>query len=66
MQVKASENSRITEEILEEARNGPNGPLWYQQEYECQFVADEFCLFDDDRINKAISDDFEAIDAENY
>jgi len=64
--VKASENPRITEAILEEARNGPNGPLLYAQEYECEFVADEFCLFDDERINKALSDDFEQIHGEDY
>jgi hypothetical protein len=62
IKVVASENPRITPKMLEEARNSPNGPLWYAQEYCGKFVADEFSLFDDERINEALSDDFEAIE----
>lgn len=62
---KASENPRLDPTILEEARR--NLPQWeYQQEYECEFVSDEFSLFDDERIKKALSYDFEEIDAEVY
>jgi hypothetical protein len=62
---KASENPRLDPAILEEARR--NLPEWeYMQEYECAFVSDEFALFDEDRIKKAMSSDFEEIDAEEY
>jgi len=62
---KASENPRLDPAILEEARR--NLPEWeYLQEYECAFISDEFALFDDDRIQKAMSTDFEEIDVEDY
>jgi hypothetical protein len=62
---RASENPRLDPAILEEARR--TLPEWeYMQEYECQFVSDEFTLFDAERIKKAISTDFEEIDAEVY
>jgi hypothetical protein len=62
----AEENPRIRPEVLEEARNSPNGALWYRQEYCGEFVSDEFSLFDEDRIQKAMSTDFEEIDVEEY
>ena len=62
---RASENPRLDPEILAEARR--TLPEWeYRQEYECEFVSDEFSLFDDDRIKKALSYEFEEIDAEVY
>ena len=62
---RASENPRLDPEILAEARHAL--PDWeYRQEYECEFVSDEFALFDDERIKKALSYDFEEIDAEVY
>jgi len=66
IKVVAADNPRISPAVLEEARVGPNGPLWFAQEYCGEFVTDEFSLFDDARINKALSDDFEEIDAEVY
>lgn len=66
IRVIASENPRVRPEVLEEARRSPNGPLWYQQEYCGQFVTDEFSLFDEERIKKAMSTDFEEVDAEVY
>jgi len=64
--VTAADNPRLDPAILEEARKGPNGPLWFQQEYMGEFVSDEFSIFDEDRLQKAISNDFEEIDAEVY
>ena len=62
---RASENPRLDPEILAEARR--TLPEWeYRQEYECEFVSDEFSIFDEDRMNKALSDDFEEINAEVY
>lgn len=62
---RASENPRLDPTILEEARR--NLPQWeYMQEYECEFVSDEFSLFDDERIKKALSYEFEEINAEVY
>ncbi len=66
IKVIASENPRIRPEVLEEAKRSPNGALWYAQEYEGAFVSDEFSLFDDARMAKALSDDFEEIDSEAY
>jgi hypothetical protein len=62
---KASENPRLDPAILAEARRAL--PEWeFLQEYECQFVSDEFTLFDEDRIKRAMSTDFEEIEAEIY
>ncbi len=66
IKVIASDNPRIRPEVLEEARRSPNGPLWFAQEYCGEFVSDEFSLFDSDRLEKGLSDDFEEIDAEAY
>jgi hypothetical protein len=66
IKVIAPDNPRLDPAILEEARNGPNGALWFQQEYMGEFVSDEFNIFDEDRINKALSSDFEEINAEVY
>lgn len=62
---RASENPRLDPAILEEARR--NLPEWeYLQEYECRFMSGEFSLFDEDRIKRAISTDFEEICADVY
>jgi hypothetical protein len=66
IKVIASENPRVRQEVLEEARNSPNGALWYRQEYCGEFVSDEFSIFDDARLQRAISSEFEEIDAEAY
>lgn len=66
IRVIAEENPRVRPEVLEEARKSPNGMLWYRQEYCGEFITDEFSLFDAERIKKAISTDFEEIDAEVY
>jgi len=66
IRVIASENPRVRPEVLEEAKRSPNGPLWYRQEYCGEFLSDEFSIFDENRLKKAISDDFEEINAEEY
>jgi hypothetical protein len=66
IKVIASDNPRVRPEVLEEAKRSPNGALWYRQEYCGEFVSDEFSIFDEDRLKKAISDDFEEINAEVY
>ena len=66
IRVIASENPRVRPEVLEEAQKSPNGAMWYRQEYCGEFISDEFSLFDEDRIKKAMSDEFEEIDAEVY
>ena len=66
IKVIASDNPRVRPEVLEEARNSPNGPLWFRQEYCGEFLSDEFSLFDEERLQKAISTDFEEIDPEVY
>ena len=66
IRVIASENPRVRPEVLEEAKRSPNGALWYRQEYCGEFLSDEFSIFDENRLKKAISDDFEEIDAEEY
>lgn len=66
IKVVAEENPRVRPEVLEEAKRSPNGSLWYRQEFCGEFITDEFSLFDAERIKKAISTDFEEIDAEVY
>ena len=66
IRVIASENPRVRPEVLEEAKRSPNGPLWFRQEYCGEFLSDEFSIFDENRLKKAISDDFEEIDADVY
>lgn len=66
IKVIASENPRVRPEVLEEAKRSPNGALWYRQEFCGEFLSDEFSIFDENRLRKAISDDFEEIDADVY
>jgi hypothetical protein len=66
IRVIASENPRVRPEVLEEAKRSPNGALWYRQEFCGEFLSDEFSIFDENRLNRAISDDFEEIDADVY
>jgi hypothetical protein len=66
IKVVAQDNPRILPEVLEEARRSPNGPLWYAQEYEGEFVSDEFALFDDVRLAKGLRDDIQEIDMDVY
>lgn len=56
---------RITPEFLAEEL-ADHGELYVAQEYYCAFVDDEFALFDEARLKKALSDEFEEIDAEAY
>jgi len=37
------------------------GPIKYAQEYNCEFIEDEFIIFTDERIERAINDDIEEI-----
>ncbi|MDD5476565.1 MAG: terminase family protein [Syntrophales bacterium] len=66
IRVIAEENPRVRPEVLEEARKSPNGALWFRQEYCGEFVSDEFSLFDEARLKRAVSNDFEEVDAEDY
>ncbi len=61
IRVVASENPRIRPEVLEEARQSPNGALWYQQEYEGAFIASDTQLIDMDQIRKALNPDVQLI-----
>src|SRR5207249_1350084 len=53
---KASENPRIDREWLAEERH-ILGPMWYAQEYECEFLANEFQTFSTEAIEAAFDDE---------
>jgi hypothetical protein len=52
--LKASDNPRISRAFLAEQRNSPLGPWYYQQEYECEFIAGETQLISHESILKAM------------
>jgi hypothetical protein len=52
VRVIAEDNPRIGPAFLEEQRNGPNGPLYYQQEFCGEFLADEFTVFTEEMLKK--------------
>jgi len=60
IQIKADQCPRLTPEILEE-QMALFGPIKYAQEYNCEFIEDEFIIFTDERIERAINDDIEEI-----
>ena len=51
IELKASENPRIRPEYLEEMRQTMS-PQQFAQEFECQFVADEFTVFTEEMLSK--------------
>lgn len=59
-----TENKRFTEERLEKERR--LGDLYFRQEFLCEFLADEFSLFDDERISSALDDTIEEIKMTEY
>jgi hypothetical protein len=59
-----TENKRFAEERLEKERR--LGDLYFRQEFLCEFLADEFSLFDDDRIAAALDDTIEEIRLTEY
>lgn len=65
VKVEASECPRITQEFLDDEL-AALGPIMYAIEYNCEFIEDEFSLFDDIRISKAIDDSIEEISMEDY
>ena len=54
IELKASQNPRIDKEFLVEQRNGPLGPYYYLQEFECEFIASETQLISHESILKAL------------
>ncbi|MGV8125845.1 MAG: hypothetical protein ACP5PV_01365 [Methanothrix sp.] len=61
---QATENKRFSEERLEKERR--LGDLYFRQEFLCEFLADEFSLFDDERIAAALDDTIEEIKLTEY
>lgn len=53
IKLSAPDNPRISKEYLEEQRHGPRGPWYFQQEFLCEFVANETQLMDIEMIRKA-------------
>jgi len=60
IQIKADQCPRLTPEILEE-QMALFGPIKFAQEHNCEFIEDEFIIFTDERIERAINDDIEEI-----
>jgi hypothetical protein len=65
VKVTAEQCPRITKEFLEDEL-AALGPIMFAIEYGCEFIEDEFSLFDDIRIGKAIDDSIEEISMEDY
>lgn len=61
IKVIASENPRVSPEVLEEARRSPNGMLWYRQEFEGEFLGDDSHFFTEEMISKALHTDIPLI-----
>jgi hypothetical protein len=59
--VPASECTRISEAFLEEERT-TMGDRWFRQEYCCEFVEEEGCLFDEEMIRRAVRDDLKPLE----
>jgi hypothetical protein len=54
VRLTAPENPRISKEFLDEQqRDGTHGPLYFQQEYLCEFVANDTQLIDLEMIKRA-------------
>lgn len=60
IQIKADQCPRLTPEVLEEEL-ALFGPIKFAQEYNCEFIEDEFVIFTEERIARAINDDIEEI-----
>lgn len=54
VELTAADNPRISKAFLEEQRNGPYGPFYYMQEFECKFVESETQLISRDQILKSL------------
>jgi len=63
--VPASECARIPASFLEEER-ASMGDRWFRQEYCCEFVGEEGCLFDAELIRRAINYDLEPLVIDEY
>ncbi len=62
--VPVTENSRFSPERLEQER--ARGELYFRQEFLCEFLTDEFSLFDDARIAEAMDDTIDEIKMTEY
>jgi hypothetical protein len=60
--VPATECPRIGKEFLEEER-GALGPVWFRQEYLCEFVDNGNAVFGRDLVERALDDDLEPLEA---
>jgi hypothetical protein len=59
--VPASECSRISAAFLEEERTTMED-RWFRQEYCCEFVEAEGCLFDEEMVRRAVRDDLKPLE----
>ena len=60
--VPATECPRIRKEFLEEER-GALGPVWFRQEYLCEFVDNGNAVFGRDLVERALDDELEPLEA---
>jgi hypothetical protein len=60
IEFRAEDNPRVDPAWLEEERL-ILGPLWFAQEYQCQFIADENQFFSTESINAAFDSDLEPL-----
>lgn len=65
IKVKAEDISHFSKETLEEARR-LLGPEWYRMEYEAEWGESEFGLFRAESIERAIRDDIEPLDLDDF
>jgi hypothetical protein len=60
--VPATECPRIRKEFLEEER-GALGPVWFRQEYLCEFVDNGSAVFGRDLVERALNDELAPLEA---
>lgn len=60
VQVKASENPRISQTFLDDERT-VMGDWWYRQEYECEFLDPIDSVFSYETVMSAITDDIKPL-----